>query len=124
MKLKLLLTGLFIFLLFACLFAQVPATVHAAWNPNPAADNVVQYQLTLDSATPIIVLPATCSATQCPSAPLAVTVPTFGLHSLSIVACNLFISGDPASIQCGPPDTISFTLAIAPVVVAGGKVTK
>lgn len=97
--------------------AQLPATVHATWTPNPVSDNVLQYALTLDSATtPLIVLASACNTTQCPTTPLAITVSTFGLHTVSLVAQNLALSGVPTSIQSGPAATASFTLAAAPVV--------
>lgn len=98
------------------LTAQVPATVHTSWTPNPVTDNVVQYSLTLDTATPIIILASTCSATLCPATPLALTVPTFGLHTATLVAQNLELSGVPTSLQSGPASTVTFTLAAAPVV--------
>ncbi len=61
-----LILALFIGLLFvAPVAAQTPATVHASWNPNVASDNVVQYVITLDSAAPVVVLAATCTATTC-----------------------------------------------------------
>ena len=100
--------------------SQVPATVHAIWNPNPVADNVVQYQITVDSAAPVTVLASSCSATAC--GPTLLTVGTFGLHSASIVAQNLKLSTDPTSLQSGPALVIPFTLGSVPVVVAGGKI--
>ena len=108
---------------FAALFlfatsaqAQTPATVHASWTPNPATDNVTQYSLTLDAGTPVVILASACSATLCPAAALAVTVPTFGSHTVSLVAQNLKLTTDPTSIQSGPATTITFTLAAAPIV--------
>ncbi len=115
-----LILALFIGLLFvAPVAAQTPATVHASWNPNVASDNVVQYVITLDSAAPVVVLAATCTATTCTT---ALTVPTFGLHSVALVAQNLKFAGDPTSLQSGPAATVSFTLGAVPAVVAGGRV--
>ncbi len=99
--------------------AQVPATVHATWTPNAAVDNVVQYQLVVDSAAPVITLASVCTATLCSQ---TLTIPTFGLHTVNLVAQNLKITGDPTSIQSSPPVTITFTLASAPVVAGGFKI--
>ena len=100
--------------------AQVPATVHALWTPNPASDNVVQYLLTVDVAAPVVVLSSTCSATQC--GPTLLTVGAFGLHTVSIVAQNLKLSTDPTSLQSGPALNLTFTLGAIPAVVAGGRI--
>jgi hypothetical protein len=99
--------------------AQVPATVHASWTPNPASDTVTQYSVVLDTAAPVVTLPAVCSATVCSQ---ALTVPTFGLHTVTVRAQNLMFAADPTSLQSGPPLSVSFTLATAPVVVTGLKI--
>ena len=93
--------------------AQVPATVHATWTPNPATDNVTQYSATVDTGTPIIVPLTACTALLCTQ---QLTIPTFGVHTISLVAQNLKLSTDPTSIQSGPASTVTFTLAAAPVV--------
>ena len=98
------------------LSGQVPATVHATWTPNAATDNVVQYTVVLDTATPVILLATGCSATVCSQ---ALTVPTFGVHSVTLIAQNQGLSG----LQSSSPATVNFTLAAAPTVVAGLKVT-
>ena len=98
--------------------AQVPATVHATWTPNPSTDNIVQYQVTLDIAAPITVLPTVCT-TICSQ---ILTVPAFGSHTISLVAQNLKLSTDPTSLQSSTPTTITFTLGAMPTVVAGLKV--
>ncbi len=104
------------------LYAQsLPATVHAQWDPPAAAENVTGYTMTLDGGTPIpvgITIDPTCS---CIRAPL--TVPAFGSHTLTVVANNLLISGDPGSTQSGSPAAVGFVLAKA-AVVTNGKVTK
>ena len=101
--------------------AQVPATVHATWVPNPAADNVVQYLITVDTLPPVVALAAVCGPTIC--GPVALTVPTFGLHTAVMVAQNLKFSGDPTSLQSGPSTTVTFTLGAVPAVVASFRVT-
>lgn len=99
--------------------AQTPATVHTAWTPNPAAEAVTQYQVTLDAGAPIVTLPAACSPTLCTQ---LVTVAAFGLHTLSVTACNVKIVGDPTSLECSAPSTVSFTLGVVPSVVLALKV--
>ena len=105
------------------LAAQTPATVHATWSPNPTTDNVVQYTVSVDAGTPIIVLASSCSATQCPTAPLLLTVGAFGAHTVTIAAQNLKLSTDPTSFQSGPALSVSFTLGAVPSVVVAGKIT-
>jgi hypothetical protein len=113
---------LFVVFLFTAtqIAAQVPATVHAVWNPNPVSDNVVQYLLTVDAAVPVVVPASSCSVTSC--GPTLLTVGAFGLHTVTIVAQNLKLSTDPTSLQSGPALSIPFTLGAIPVVVANGKV--
>ena len=95
--------------------AQVPATVHATWNLNPATDNVIQYTVVLDTAAPVVLLATACTTT-CSQ---ALTVPTFGVHTVTLTAQNNGLSG----LQSSLPTTVSFTLAAAPTVVAGLKIT-
>ena len=99
--------------------AQTPATVHAQWAPNPTTDNVVQYLVTLDVAAPVVVLPAACTAALCSQ---ILTVPAFGLHTVTIVAQNLKLSTDPTSLQSGPAATVTFSLGSLPVVVSGARI--
>ncbi len=100
--------------------AQVPGTVHAVWNPNPATDLVTQYQITLDASTAIVSLPSVCLAGACSQ---IVTVPAFGAHTIGFAACNLKLSTDPTSLQCSAVMTVPFSLGSLPVVVLGAKVT-
>ncbi len=100
--------------------AQVPGTVHAVWNPNPASDLVTQYQITLDASTAIVSLPSVCLAGACSQ---IVTVPAFGAHTIGFAACNLKLSTDPTSLQCSAVMTVPFSLGSLPVVVLGAKVT-
>jgi len=104
------------------LYAQsLPAVVHAQWDPPAAAENVTGYTMTLDGGTPIAVANTVDPSCTCIRAPL--TVPAFGAHTLTVVANNLLISGDPTSTQSGSPASVGFTLAKA-AVVTNGKVTK
>jgi hypothetical protein len=89
----------------------VPVTLHARWNPNPPTENVTNYQITLDTAAPQDVALTSCTATVCDA---TFVVPTFGAHSLALVAQNLLLSGDPTSVQSSPPTTVSFTLNPSP----------
>ena len=106
---------------FGDVHAQVPGTVHASWNPNPAADAVTQYQVAVDGGAPAIVLPTACTVTTCLSS--AVPVATFGQHNITLAACNQKIDVDPTSLQCGPALALTFKLGALPVIVAGGKIT-
>jgi hypothetical protein len=96
--------------------AQVPATVHATWTPNAATDNVIQYTIILDTAAPVVLPASACTVGLCSQ---ALTVPTFGVHNVVLTAQNQGLSG----LQSSLPSTISFTLAAAPTVVAGLKIT-
>ena len=103
------------------LYAQtVPAVKHAAWTPNAAGDNVISYSVTLDAGTAQTVLPASCTATLCTA---TITIPTFGAHAVTVVATNLALSTDPASLQNSPPATVAFTLNAAPKTASGATVT-
>lgn len=104
------------------LYAQsLPATVHAQWDPPAAAENVTGYTMTLDGGAPIAVANTIDPSCTCIRTPL--TVPAFGAHTLTVVANNLLISGDPTSTQSGAPAAVGFTLAKA-AVVSNGKITK
>ena len=94
------------------LYAQTlprPATV--TWNPNAAVDNVVDYQVSLDAGAPLTVLATACTATTCSQ---AISLPTLGAHTVSVVARNLAISTEPTSLQASAPTTVSFTLNRGP----------
>lgn len=122
---KILLAAAALMLLAACalfthpasltLYAQsLPAVVHAQWDPPAVADNVIDYQVTLDGGAPVTVpnvIDASCSCIRS-----ALNVPAFGTHSVVIVARNLLLSTDPTSTQSSTPATVSFTLAKAAVV--------
>jgi hypothetical protein len=104
------------------LYAQtLPTTVHAVWDAPAATDNIINYTLTLDSGQALTVpnvLDASCSCIR-----TALTVSSFGSHSVSVVANNLLLSGDPTSTQSSAPVTVAFTLAKAATVV-NSKVVK
>ena len=93
----------------------VPATVHAQWNPNAAADAVQFYTVSLDGGTGIQVQASTCTTT-CAS---ALSIPTFGNHTVSVTATNFLVSTDPSSAQTSGPATVTFTLAQSPKTVTG-----
>ena len=117
---KVLLTAFAALFLSSTAYAQVPATVHAVWNPNPAADLVTQYQITVDAGTPIVVPLTACTATTCTQ---QLTIPAFGSHTVVLVAQNLKLSTDPTSIQSGPPASVTFSLGAVPTVVTGQRIT-
>lgn len=95
------------------LYAQsLPATVTATWNPNPAAENDVDYLVTVDGGAPVTVLATTCTATQCKA---VLSLATYGSHTVTATAQNQKVSDDPA-LQSGPPASITFTLNPAPTV--------
>ena len=104
------------------LYAQtLPLTIHASWNPNPPAENVVKYVLTLDG-TPIDEPTATDATCMCVKVPL--TIASFGSHSVTVKACNLLVSTDPASFNCGAASmAVNFVVNASPATVpTGGKV--
>ena len=108
----------------AVLEAQaVPVVLHVQWDPNPPAENVINYRVTLDGGTPITVAPTTDPSCSCVQTPI--TIPTFGSHTVAVVAVNLELSGDPTSSQVSSdPSSITFTLNRAPGNVSGGKIKK
>jgi hypothetical protein len=104
------------------LYAQsLPAVVHAQWDPPAPGENVTGYTMTLDGGAPIAVANVTDPTCSCVRTPL--TVPAFGAHTLTVVANNLLVSGDPTSTQSGAPASVGFTLAKG-AIVTNGKVTK
>ena len=113
---KFLLSTLFIALFSMSVYAQLPATVHATWSPNPTSDNVTQYVIALDGGASIVVPLSACDATTCTQ---ALTVPTFGAHVVSLFAQNQGLGG----LQSGPSVSVTFTLGAAPSVVQGLRVT-
>jgi hypothetical protein len=90
----------------------------AAWAPNPTTDHVVQYTVQLNAGTPVVVLPAACTATRCTSVVPAIPV---GVNTLTLVAQNVGITG--GALQSSPPAVLTFTLNVAPVTVLGVAVT-
>lgn len=108
---------------FPVLYAQtLPANLGATWNKNPASENIVRYVLKLDGVDLPDVLPNT---TNCPTAGTTCTVrfnvPSFGLHSITVRASNLRLSGDLSSIQDSPQSAaINFTLNQAPQTTPTG----
>ena len=94
------------------LYAQIlPRAATATWNPNPATDNVIDYQLTLDAGTPLTLLATACSATTCSQ---AISLTAFGSHTVSVVARNLSLSTDPTSLQASLPTSVMVILNRAP----------
>ena len=105
------------------LYAQtVPATVKAQWDPNPTTDTITEYRVTVDGGAPISVAPVTVAACSCVQTIL--TIPTFGPHTVAVVAVNLLLSGDPTSTQLSPAASLPFTLSPPPGAVKNGKITK
>lgn len=105
------------------LYAQsVPATVTTSWNPNPATENVVQYNVTVDGVAQVPVLSSVCggSPVKCT---LQVQVPSFGPHTVSVAGVNLNISGDPSAVtgsqQVGTAASVSFNLNQTPAKPSG-----
>ena len=96
------------------LYAQsLPASLHGQWNPNPPAENVVDYQLRLDGGAPVTIPLSVCTATLCRT---AFTVPTWGAHTVTYSARNLKLASDPTSFQEGPQTMpVAFTINQAPV---------
>jgi len=106
--------------LFPVLYAQsLPATLTASWAPNPASDNVLDYQVTLDGGASVTVLASACTATRCST---AISVGGFGAHTAVLVARNRGLSTDPADVQSGPAVSLAFVLSAAPGAVSGGGI--
>lgn len=111
-------------LAFLCLATAASAqtlsiSLHATWNPNLAADNVVSYKVVVDGGAPVIVPASACSPTQCS---VAFTVTSFAGHNVTLTAQNLLISTTPASLQDGPTVAVPFSLNVKAGAVAGGAV--
>ena len=102
---------------------SLPVALKVRWDPNAAAENVVAYQLTVDGGTAITVAPVVDPACSCIQAPI--TLSTFGPHTVSVVAVNLEITGDPTSEQySSSPTSVSFVLNRAPGNVKAAVVKK
>ena len=100
----------------------LPYTAHAQWDPPPAADNVTNYQVTLDGGAPMNVAPivnTTCACIQTP-----ITLATAGTHTVSVVAQNQALSTDPATIQSSAPTSVTFQLNLAAGKPVNVKPTK
>ncbi len=105
------------------LYAQtVPTTLKAQWDPNAPGENVTEYRVTVDGGAPIVVPPTLNAACSCIQQ--AITIPTFGAHTVAVVAVNQSLSTDPTSAQLSVPTSISFTLSPPPGLVKNGKITK
>ena len=103
------------------LYAQVPATLHAKWDPNPATDNVVDYQLTIDAAAPVTVPLTACSATVCDT---TFVITAYGIHTAKVAARNLSLDTDPTSFQISATRDVTFRLSAPPNQPANGRVTR
>jgi hypothetical protein len=100
------------------LYAQtLPVTVHADWTPNQGT--VVQYSVTTDGGTPVIVKATDCTPTDC-LAPITVT--SYGSHTTSVVAQNFTIDSDPTTIQSSDPATVTWSLNPSPSAVTKVKI--
>jgi hypothetical protein len=93
--------------------AQVvfPLTLKVQWDPNPAAENVTAYLVTIDS-TATTVAPGVCTVSLCEQ---SFQISTPGPHTVTVVATNLFGSG--------PASSVVFT-AVSPGKSANVKITK
>lgn len=94
----------------------VPHQATFLWNPNPAGDNVTDYQVVLDGGAPQTVLPSACTGTPVVCS-VPVTLTTFGAHTASVAARNLSMSGDPGvtgTPQSSPASVLNLVLNQAP----------
>lgn len=105
--------------LILALLQTLSITLRAQWNPNPPAENVVQYVMTIDGGNDIVIPAASCTPTLCSQ---TYSVPSFGAHNVTLKAQNLLISTLPTSLQSGPVVTLPYTLGATPTGVSGGKV--
>lgn len=76
---------------------QVPATRTLSWDPNPPAEKVVKYQVTVDG----VAYPDTTATSQ------VVTLPAYRTYQFAVRAFN-------ASGQASAPATLSYTLEAPP----------
>ncbi len=107
-------------LLFAARSHAQTVTLTASWDPNPATDNVVNYVLQLDAATPVNVLPSVCTPTTCVQTFAVVT----GNHTITLVAQNLLVDTDPTSLQSSAPASVTFKVSNTPGKPANVKVKR
>src|SRR3990167_2295339 len=94
------------------LYAQsLPATLTASWAPNPASDNVLDYQVTLDGGVPVTAPVSACTLTLCAA---RFDVAAYGPHSLTVAAqnCRVDVLGDLQTALASDPAT--FVLSAAP----------
>lgn len=106
-------------IMLVLLLQTLSITLHAQWNPNPPAENVVQYVMTIDGGSDVVIPAVSCAPTVCSQ---AYSVPSFGAHAVTLKAQNLLISTTPTSLQSGPTVALSYTLGATPSAVGGGKV--
>lgn len=91
-------SALIAFLIWAVpLAAQVnfPLNVTVEWEPNPITDNVIRYDVTIDAANPIAVLPSACSATACQ---LPFSIANEGPHTVNVRAVNDWGASTPGTV--------------------------
>lgn len=87
---------LFILLIPTQLFAQFPVTVTLAWNPNPLTELVTSYTVSIDNSPGSNVSALSrCDATECTT---TIVVPTSGMHTIRVVAINMWGSSLPAEL--------------------------
>lgn len=100
--------------LLLALLQTLSITLHAMWTPNPPLENVVQYVMTIDGGSNIIIPASSCTPSLCSQ---TFSVPTFGHHVITLRAQNLLISTLQNSLQDGPVTTFAYTLGATPTVV-------
>lgn len=102
------------------LYAQsLPSVKHAVWTPDAASFNVTNYVVTIDGVAQNVA-PGVCTPTQCSA---AVSVTSFGSHTVTVVAQNLALSTDPTSTQSSAAASVTFTLNQAAPSVSGASIT-
>lgn len=101
------------------LYAQsLPSTRTVAWDPRPAAENVVAYKVQLDSGTVQRVPLTACTGTPVVCS-AQFSVATFGVHTIFVMATNLAISTVPTSEQDSAPASLAFALNQSAGAVSG-----
>jgi hypothetical protein len=104
------------------LYAQsLPATKHAVWSPSvvdASHSAPTQYKVVVDGGTPIILLASSCTTT-CSQ---AITLNSFGAHTVSVAAQNPSLSTDP-TLQDSSFVTVTFSLNQAPNPATSATVT-
>ena len=73
--------------------AQFPVNITAVWDPNPAADNVTNYSLSVNGNN-INVPTSNCNVTECTQ---VITVPSAGTYTLELRAYNFWGSSLPTT---------------------------